>query len=840
MVTHWMALLGAITVAMPAAAARHRTRAEIWQAARGWISCHTEVLWVAALLLVVGLAHGINMFHYPYFEEDEGAYMSQAWSVLQKGLLEPYTYWYDHAPVGWFQIGIWTLITGGFHTFGSTVESGRVLMLLFHLGSCLLLYGIGRRVAGNAVVPTIAILLFSLSPFGIYFQRRVLLDNITVFWMLACIFLLLSPRLSLTKVWVSAIALGISILSKEVTVFLIPVLAYLVFYRAHRSQRAFATMGWLTVVLSMLSLYVLMAALKGELFPQYSLLGGTSPHVSLLGTLEYQASRGKDGGLLDPSSKFYYWMLRWAHETPTLLIGGTVSALLSLLAFRANRLLALMGLVTLSLMAFLARGGEVIEFYLVPVLPMLALNLALILGVIGTAAARLVRASKLPHPLLRGVQLLAVLAAVSPLAAEFREPWEGLATHPLLLWHSTQADAQLQAFAWVRDHIPANRYIVIDNYMYTDLHDGAQGTPVFKNAHWYWKVQQDPAIKTKVFHDTWKTADYVVTTIQMLQDMKSSNLTLVSQIVQHSIPLAEFDTGGWPIQVRKVLLPGQPAPSVLGVSGAITPASRFYFAGGVNTTAVDTSIHLTNPNLWPASVQITFFYGDGATDTQGVTVDAFSQKAVRISDIERRSGVVGFVVNSSRSITAFATVNTLGTDSNLLLVSKPLATKWDLAASYSGLIANGRLSILNPDPTKPAHVRLQMRQLGGEAASPLSITVPPHSTSVTTLHPAEMLGITVQSDQPVAVDRTTQYSPAGYALASRGVNQVTNWTTTQATGAASAQTYLTLQGASCSATLLTPGNGLQPAWPDSNAGLLMANCHDPSRLPGFLRANKLP
>jgi len=836
---HWMELFGAITVAMPAAAARRYAPTDIWQLVRNWIACHTEVLWVAGLLLVVGLAHGINMFHYPYFEDDEGTYMAQAWSVLREGLLEPYTYWYDHAPAGWFQIGAWTILTLGFHTFGSVLDSGRVLMLLFHLGSCLILYGIARRLSGNAVVPTIAVLLFSLSPFGIYFQRRVLLDNITDFWMLVCIFVLLSPRLSLTKVWLSGLALGVSILSKEVTLFLIPVLAYLVFYRTHRSQRAFATVGWLTVVTSILSLYVLMAALKGELFPQYSLLGGTSPHVSLLGTLQYQASRGKDGGLLDPTSQFYYWMGRWARETPTLLVGGTVSALLSLLAIRANRLLAVMGMITLSLIAFLARGGEVIEFYLVPLLPLFALNLALLLGVLGGTAARWVRAAKLPLPLLRSAQLLVILAAVSPMALEYRESWEGLATHPLLLWQSTQADAQSQALAWVEAHIPAKRNIVIDNYMYTDLHDGAHGTPVFPNANYYWKVQQDPAIEGKVFHDNWKRADYVVTTIQMLQDMKSSNLSLVSQIVQHSVPLADFDTGGWPIEVRKVVLPGQPAPSVLGVSGGIVPSSRFYFAGGVNSKDADTTIHLTNPNLWPASVQITFFFGDGATNTQGVSVDAFSQKTVRVSDIQRRSGAVGFVVNSSRSITAFATVNTLGTDSNLLLVSKQPATQWNLSASYTGLIATSRLSILNPDPTKAAHVKLRMRQLNGSVTGE-SITVGAHSTSEMNLHPAEMLDITVQADRPVAVDRTTQYSAAGYASASHATNQFSSWATMQAARNGTAQTYLTLQGVSCSAELVTPGNGLPPAWPDSNAGLLVANCHDPSRLASFLKANNLP
>jgi len=52
--------------------------------------------------------------------------------------------------------------------------------------------------------------------------------------MLLSIFVLLAPRLTLSKVWVSAAALAVSILSKELTIFLVPAMAYLVWYRVHR------------------------------------------------------------------------------------------------------------------------------------------------------------------------------------------------------------------------------------------------------------------------------------------------------------------------------------------------------------------------------------------------------------------------------------------------------------------------------------------------------------------------------------------------------------------------------------------------------------------------------
>ncbi|MGH2458836.1 MAG: hypothetical protein ACRDIY_08210, partial [Chloroflexota bacterium] len=112
--------------------------------------------------------------------------------------------------------------------------------------------------------------------------------------------------------------------------------------------------------------------------------------------------------------------------------------------------------------------------------------------------------------------------------------------------------AQRQSADWVLQHLPRNSRIVIDDYMWTDLHDPANGSQGFPNAHWHWKVDLDPAIQIGVFHDDWRTIDYVVTTPQLLGDMRTGNLKLVTAAVQHSKPIAHFDTGGWPIDVRQV------------------------------------------------------------------------------------------------------------------------------------------------------------------------------------------------------------------------------------------------------------------------------------------------
>jgi hypothetical protein len=103
-------------------------------------------LWIGAALLVVivVVSHGYNMLHYPYLEDDEGTYFSQRWAIFHLGRLAPYTYFYDHAPGGWIQIALWQLVTGPMR-LTYALASGRLLMLLYQVGSALLVLAIGRR-----------------------------------------------------------------------------------------------------------------------------------------------------------------------------------------------------------------------------------------------------------------------------------------------------------------------------------------------------------------------------------------------------------------------------------------------------------------------------------------------------------------------------------------------------------------------------------------------------------------------------------------------------------------------------------------------------------------------
>lgn len=522
-----------------------------------WLFRHWEKLWIVAILLIAALAHGINMFNYPLYLDDEGIYTYQAWAVVKEGLLDPYTYTYGHAPLGWIQIAIWTILTGGFHTFGAAINSGRVLMLIFMVGSVLMVYRIARSISQSIIVATIACLLFALSPYGIYLQRYVLLDNIMTFWMLLCILLLLVGRLSLTRVWLSAVALGISILSKEVTVVLVPLLMYLVAFRADKSHRWFATIGWLAIVSSIISIYVLMATLKGELFPAGTLLGGTQPHVSLIGAILGQTGRGPKHGSSVPfnfNGPFWQMASTWVQAEPLLVIGGSLFAFLSILMMRRQRVIGVLGIATFILWAFFWKFGFVLDFYLIPLIPLLSLNIALVLGVVTKKLNSFMKSYGFTGFLVsRSVQVIVAGLCLVGIGVSYFSPTLGLQRNPLRLWNTSQdAIAQREAVAWIRQNVPQCSSIIIDPYMWTDLHDLPNNGGAYKHADSYWLVALDSAIRNKVYHNDWRNIDYIAVTPGMLHDMYANNLTFVQEVYIHSTPIARFDTLRWPIEIRRV------------------------------------------------------------------------------------------------------------------------------------------------------------------------------------------------------------------------------------------------------------------------------------------------
>ena len=454
-----------------------------------------ELAIIVVLLLISGIAHGYNMFHFPYYENDEGAYMSQAWSLLTQGRLAPYTYWYDHAPAGWMFIALWVKLTGGFFTFGTSVDSGRVLMLLLHLETAYLLFYVAKKLSKGYLAGIIAVLIFSLSPLGIYFQRRVLLDNIMVFWVFLSLALLLKDKLKLSHIIISAICFSIAVLTKENAIFFIPAFLYIVYRKSHEHHRSFAIVNWLSVSGIIISFYFLYALLKGEFFP-VGFLGNNLQHVSLLTTLQEQFGRGGSHPFWDSKSDFYVNLMEWVERDLLTIILGAIATIVSIVLSIKEKSLRIPVFLAVLFWLFLMRGKLVIDFYVVPLIPLLALNIGMLLNFL----ARLLSFNKkfIYHSL--GIMVAIVISTY-------------LLVHTIGQYTRDETTPQLEALAWVFRNVPNSAVIAIDEFAEVEFREME-----YPNAAWFWKMWYDPEIQ-KRFSNDWKNINYLYLSHEMLRQI---------------------------------------------------------------------------------------------------------------------------------------------------------------------------------------------------------------------------------------------------------------------------------------------------------------------------------
>ena len=232
----------------------------------------------------------INLTGSPARLDDEGTYMAQAYAVAEWGELAHYTYWYDHPPAGWLQLALWTVISGP-DFGGNAVAAGRYLMVIVAVITAALLWVLARRIEMSRWASAAAVAVFALSPLAISLSRTVYLDNLATAWVLGALVLLCSPRYRLSAMFGAATCFGIAVLTKE-TMLLLPMFAWLVWARTAPVTRRYALAVFVAVFGVVVSTYVLMAVLRGELVPGPG-------HVSLWDGIRFQLWERTAGGALD-------------------------------------------------------------------------------------------------------------------------------------------------------------------------------------------------------------------------------------------------------------------------------------------------------------------------------------------------------------------------------------------------------------------------------------------------------------------------------------------------------------------------------------------------------------
>lgn len=496
------------------------------RAAATQMSSRRLLLWAS---LAMGLVtHGYHLFVYPLYITDEGIYMEQAWSVLREGRLSPYTYFYDHAPAGWLVIAGWvSILPHQFETFGNAINTGRVLMLIVHVASVFLLFQVTYRISNSNVAAVITTFLFNVSPLAVFYQRQVLLDNLMVFWVLLCLYLVMSDRHQVLMPLFSGLALGLGVLSKENAIFFVPGVAYLV-YRIVRPRRSyrFGLGFWYFTLLAFVSLYLLYAGLKNEFLPTHFDFDLNNPpvdHVSLLYEMWFQVHRSQ-GSIFNPQSLVWQFSLgTWLPKDTFILAAGSVATAINLFSGWRNRVrdpaTLIAGLLGAGYAFYLLRGSVMLQFYVVPLLPFYAMNI----GMLGSRILdKIVGANNV------GLRAAAAQAAiVVTFFAVLVLPFGGYvlvhdSTGKLVfhdLYKLPQTFMETAQVAFIRQNIPPDARIVMDDDIWVDLHDVQ---PIYPYAHSHWKASSDPAIRDKLFQQNPQNIDYIVMSNKMLQAMQQN------------------------------------------------------------------------------------------------------------------------------------------------------------------------------------------------------------------------------------------------------------------------------------------------------------------------------
>ncbi len=414
---------------------------------------------LTGLILFGLIAHALNMFHYPdqQWIAVEGSYVARAWALLH-GLLTPADF-FGQPPAGWLLLAGWGAVTRGPHTFGTAIESARVFMLLLHLGMLPLLFRIARKFGCDDGAAAFVVLLFSLSPLAILYQRFVLPENIMVWWLLVSINVLLDGWHRLSRLSLSGLCFGLALLTHESALVLLPVLLVLLWQQYGLRRTPYALAAWLLPLVFVVSLYPLAALLHGDLTLLKPELRGLM-HVQPVSNLW--------------QSQAPFWQLvrtDWFPRDPLLFVGGLAATLVILGRGLRDRRAALVGLLGLLSLAYLSYAANVVDIAVLLAFPFLSLNLGLLVAPLLNHLSML----KIPQrraPLLYLLALLMALALVTGY-------WQRGKLQSL--YGPSPEPTERAATLWIKQHLPTDSAIIASDSVWTDLRAPGLGGGAFGN-----------------------------------------------------------------------------------------------------------------------------------------------------------------------------------------------------------------------------------------------------------------------------------------------------------------------------------------------------------------------
>lgn len=516
--------------------------------ARLWLRQHAVgLLLVTALIVLVGIIHGWNMYQSPATatNDDEGTYVAQAWAILHRSELANYTYWYDHPPVGWLMLAGYAWLTDGFDRLPAAIMVGREFMLVMKLATVALLYGLSRRLGMSRTFAALAVVLMAINPLAVFFQRITFLDNIAVPWLLAAFFLAASPRRRLAEHAGSAMCLAVAVLTKETLLLLLPALVYVIWQHSARGTRAYAYALFGTLFATTVVMYPLFAVLRGELLPGEG-------HVSLWDAVSWQLSgRDGSGSVLDPQSQAAGLVAFW-QDLDLWMVAIALATMPAAIFVRRFRPVALV--LVIQCVLPLRSAGYLPFPHVIVVLPFAALMIAGCLGWLTQRrqhiAARHARPSRLSWsgPAVRGVSVATVLIALTAFGLTVMGPrW----LPQLETFASEQKNAPtVDAVDWIEDNVGRDHVVLVGHAFWVDLvEEGFSPDDVI----WYYKPDTDPEVSRRL-PNSWRDIDYILSNDGMRRQASGDDPMIATTVAafEHSTVVASFGDAGEEIMVHRV------------------------------------------------------------------------------------------------------------------------------------------------------------------------------------------------------------------------------------------------------------------------------------------------
>lgn len=481
---------------------------------------------VAATALVLALANPAGS---PAYQDDEGIYAAQAVAV-QEGRLAPYTYWYDHPPLGWIQLAVLGALPRALEAGdGSAIAAMRVVIAFFFAAAAVLVLLLIRRVGAPLPFAVLGAAIFVFSPLSLELGRQVFLDAIAMPWILLAFLFALSPHARLSRHIGAGAAFAIASLTKLTSAIFGPALLVALLDRPSWPNRRFSVVGFLTIGALVLAAFPLMAVLRGEL------LAGAG-HVSLMDGLVYQfAARKPSGFLWEAGSGRQQLVQGWLGLDAFVLIAGLLAAVVCL-ASRSTRW------VPIALLTFavpvVASQGYLPAMYIIGGVPFLCIAIGAAAGLFWRRALDWTRRNT------RGAHLAASALTVGLLAAV-------IAPMPLAAWAERSGRSITQdenadwraALEWTREHLPRDEVVLAPFSMWQELAESGWDGP--------WRVialeKADLDSEFAEHHPGgWTDIDWIVEGPTVEPNLRYLDLQIARSAYEHSEVVASF--GAWHIR----------------------------------------------------------------------------------------------------------------------------------------------------------------------------------------------------------------------------------------------------------------------------------------------------